>query len=38
MVLTLAGNRISAMTRFDKSVLPSFGLPRSTRKATARPN
>jgi ketosteroid isomerase-like protein len=28
-VLTLSGDRISAMTRFDKSVLPSFGLPRS---------
>jgi RNA polymerase sigma-70 factor (TIGR02960 family) len=29
MVLTLAGDRISAMTRFDNSVLPWFGLPRS---------
>jgi RNA polymerase sigma-70 factor (TIGR02960 family) len=28
-VLTLTGARISAMTRFDNSVLPSFGLPRS---------
>jgi RNA polymerase sigma-70 factor (TIGR02960 family) len=28
-VLTLAGDRISAMTRFDDSVLPWFGLPRS---------
>jgi RNA polymerase sigma-70 factor (TIGR02960 family) len=28
-VLTLSGDRISAMTRFDKGVLPSFGLPRS---------
>jgi RNA polymerase sigma-70 factor (TIGR02960 family) len=28
-VLTLTGERICAMTRFDKSVLPSFGLPRS---------
>jgi RNA polymerase sigma-70 factor (TIGR02960 family) len=28
-VLTLTGNRISAMTRFDNSVLPRFGLPRS---------
>lgn len=28
-VLTLAGNRISGMTRFDNSVLPWFGLPRS---------
>jgi RNA polymerase sigma-70 factor (TIGR02960 family) len=30
-VLTLTGDRISAMTRFDNSVLPSFGLPRSLR-------
>jgi RNA polymerase sigma-70 factor (ECF subfamily) len=29
IVLTLSGDRISAMTRFDNSVLPSFGLPRS---------
>jgi RNA polymerase sigma-70 factor (TIGR02960 family) len=28
-VLTLTSERICAMTRFDKSVLPSFGLPRS---------
>ena len=28
-VITLAGDRISAMTRFDNSVLPFFGLPRS---------
>jgi RNA polymerase sigma-70 factor (TIGR02960 family) len=28
-VLTLAGDRICAMTRFDNSVLASFGLPRS---------
>ncbi len=28
-VLTLTGDRISAITHFDKSVLPSFGLPRS---------
>jgi RNA polymerase sigma-70 factor (ECF subfamily) len=28
-VLTLAGNQICAMTRFDNSVLPWFGLPRS---------
>ena len=28
-VLTLTGARICAMTRFDKSVLPWFGLPRS---------
>ena len=29
LVLTLAGNRISSITRFDTSVLPRFGLPRS---------
>ena len=29
IVLTLTGDRICAMTHFDKSVLPSFGLPRS---------
>ena len=29
IVLTLSGNQICAMTRFEKSVLPSFGLPRS---------
>jgi RNA polymerase sigma-70 factor (TIGR02960 family) len=28
-VLTLAGDRICTMTRFDNSVLPWFGLPRS---------
>jgi RNA polymerase sigma-70 factor (ECF subfamily) len=28
-VLTLTGDRICAMTRFDNSVLPSFGMPRS---------
>jgi RNA polymerase sigma-70 factor (TIGR02960 family) len=28
-VLSLAGDRICAMTRFEASVLPSFGLPRS---------
>ena len=28
-VLSLTGDRISAMTRFDNSVLPWFGLPRS---------
>jgi RNA polymerase sigma-70 factor (TIGR02960 family) len=28
-VLTLTGDRISAMTRFDNTVLASFGLPRS---------
>jgi RNA polymerase sigma-70 factor (TIGR02960 family) len=29
LVLTLAGHRICAMTRFDNSVLPRFGLPRT---------
>ena len=29
LVLTLAGDRISMITRFDPSVLPRFGLPRS---------
>ena len=29
IVLTLTGDRISAMTRFENSVLPWFGLPRS---------
>lgn len=29
LVLTLAGEHISALTRFDNSVLPSFGLPRT---------
>jgi RNA polymerase sigma-70 factor (ECF subfamily) len=35
IVLTLAGDRISAMTRFENGVLPWFGLPRSlfTRRA-----
>ena len=28
-VLTLAGDRIAAMTRFENTVLPAFGLPRS---------
>jgi len=28
-VITLAGDRICALSRFDNSVLPSFGLPRS---------
>jgi hypothetical protein len=28
-VLTLTGDRICAFTRFDNSVLPWFGLPRS---------
>ena len=29
LVLTLADDRISALVRFDRDVLPSFGLPRS---------
>jgi RNA polymerase sigma-70 factor (TIGR02960 family) len=29
LVLTLAGDQICALTRFDNDVLPSFGLPRS---------
>jgi RNA polymerase sigma-70 factor (TIGR02960 family) len=29
LVLTLSGSRIGAMTRFDNSVLPRFGLPRT---------
>jgi RNA polymerase sigma-70 factor (TIGR02960 family) len=29
MVLTLSGDKISNMTRFDNSVLPRFGLPRT---------
>ena len=29
LVLTVAGDRICALTRFDNDVLPSFGLPRS---------
>jgi RNA polymerase sigma-70 factor, ECF subfamily len=29
LVLTLAGRRICAMTRFDNSVLARFGLPRT---------
>jgi len=31
LVLTLTGDRICAITRFDNSVLPWFGLPRSLR-------
>jgi len=27
MVLTLSGAQVSAMTRFDASTLPRFGLP-----------
>jgi RNA polymerase sigma-70 factor (TIGR02960 family) len=29
LVVTVSGDRISALTRFDNDVLPSFGLPRS---------
>jgi RNA polymerase sigma-70 factor (TIGR02960 family) len=29
LVLALSGDKISSITRFDNSVLPSFGLPRS---------
>jgi RNA polymerase sigma-70 factor (ECF subfamily) len=29
LVLTLAGEQISSITRFDTAVLPRFGLPRS---------
>ena len=29
LVVTLTGDRICAMARFDNSVLPWFGLPRS---------
>jgi hypothetical protein len=29
LALTLAGDRISAITRFDNGVLPYFGLPRT---------
>ena len=31
LVLTLAGDRVSAITRFDTSVLPHFNLPRTLR-------
>jgi RNA polymerase sigma-70 factor (TIGR02960 family) len=34
VVLTLEGDRVSAMTRFDHSVFPYFGLPRTLRIAT----
>jgi len=36
-VLTLAGDRICALTRFDNSVLPWFGLPRSLTSAPLAP-
>jgi hypothetical protein len=29
LVLTLAGNRVRAITRFDTGVLDRFGLPRT---------
>jgi hypothetical protein len=29
LVLTLTGDRICAITRFDNGVLPRFGLPRT---------
>jgi RNA polymerase sigma-70 factor (ECF subfamily) len=29
LVFTLAGSRVRAMTHFDNSVLPRFGLPRA---------
>jgi len=35
-VLTLAGDEISAMTRFENTVLPWFGLPRSLPSPTLR--
>jgi RNA polymerase sigma-70 factor (ECF subfamily) len=28
LVLTLAGGRVSGLTRFDNDMLPWFGLPR----------
>ena len=37
LVLTLAGDRISALTRFiDNALLPPFGLPRTLRAWPAR--
>ena len=36
LVLTLAGDRISMITRFDNSVMPRFGLPRSLPGSRAR--
>jgi RNA polymerase sigma-70 factor (TIGR02960 family) len=36
IVLTLSGDRICAMTHFDKSVLPWFGLPRSLSRSPVR--
>jgi len=37
LVLTLSGDRISAITRFDNNVLPWFGLPRSLNSETPAP-
>jgi RNA polymerase sigma-70 factor (TIGR02960 family) len=37
VVLGLSGDRICAMTRFESSVLPAFGLPRSLPEPTRRP-
>jgi RNA polymerase sigma-70 factor (ECF subfamily) len=37
MVFTLAGNKISAMTRFDATVLPRFGLPPARGRAELDP-
>jgi RNA polymerase sigma-70 factor (ECF subfamily) len=34
IVLTLSGNAISAITRFDNSVLGGLGLPRTIPNAT----
>ncbi len=31
-VLTLTGDRICTLTRFENTVLPSFGLPRSLQR------
>jgi RNA polymerase sigma-70 factor (ECF subfamily) len=31
VVLTLAGDRVSAMTRFEHTVFPAFGLPLASR-------
>jgi RNA polymerase sigma-70 factor (ECF subfamily) len=29
LVITLAGDHVSAITRFDNATLPRFGLPRT---------
>lgn len=36
LAVSLSGSRITAMTRFDKNVLPHFGLPATLPKLTAR--